>query len=100
VSKAKKVMDVMTPLLEDKHDDHVNLLKLHPNVPDAIKRKLDMIRKQKGELETKHDQVYQALCQNPGDGNLKSQLDAIDQKLDGLNQWIGDQVNHHAGASK
>jgi len=98
-SKARQVVDVMTPLLEgDKHDDHVTLLKLHPNVPDNIKRKLDMIKKQRSELQAKHDQVYQALCQNPGDENLKKQLADIDGKLDELSNWIQGQVDHHTGA--
>jgi hypothetical protein len=100
MNKAKHVVDVMNPLMEDKHDDHVALLKLHPNVPDAVKRKLDFLKKQKSDLEAKHDQVYQALSQNPDNNDLKTQLDAIDTKIDSLNQWISDQADHHTGAVK
>jgi len=96
MTKAGEVLSVMQALCEDKTDDHMAFLKNHPHVPDSLKRKLALLRKEKEALESQHDELYSQWAQT-GDPEAKSKVDAIDQRLDQLSQYIQDMVDEHTG---
>lgn len=96
MSKASEVLSILKRLDEDKTDDHISFLKNHPHLPDSLKRKLDLLKKEKAALESQHDEYYAHWMQS-GDEQSKNQVDAIDQKIDSVSKYIKDLVDQHAG---
>lgn len=96
MTKASEAIAIFEPLLEDKMDDHISFLKNHPHVPDSLRRKLALLKKEKDALESQHDEVYSHWSQT-GDPEAKKHVDAIDQRLEQLAKYIQDLVDEHSG---
>lgn len=96
MSKAAQVILTMNGLQEDRTDDHINFLKNHPHVSDNLRRKLDLLKKEKANLETQHDDAYNQWVQT-GTPEYHDQVTAIDNRIDQIAGYVRDLVDQHVG---
>lgn len=95
-SKAAQVWTAMLRLDEDKTDDHISFLRNHPHVTDNLRRKLELLKKEKASLEAQHDDYYNQWVQS-GNAEYQDQVNAIDNKLDNISKYIKELVDQHVG---